>query len=387
MNRMRKNLAVLCAVMLIPLAVACVRADTPPATPTPKATAGAAAGASADKRWEQTVGAARQEGRVVVYGEIVASVRDAIAKGIGDKYGIEAEFVTGKGAEVAQKFLAERTANLNLADAFVLGGGTLILILKPKGVLSPIPPIVYQPEAVDPRAWSDGSIPYLDKDKLVLPLGARYSSFVLRNTDMVKDGEIKSYDDLLDRKWKGKMTMIDPTVTGTGSSWTTFILTRVKGPEKGKQYLKQMAEQDLNVIKDTRLHVEWVGRGKYPIGLGPHFATVTELQEAGVPIAWVPVQEGGLMAPGAGVYAIPDKPAHPNASALLTNWLLTAEGQLIFSRAFGNPAIRLDVSKEGFDPLTIPRPGEKVYWNDEDFVLDQPKAIETGKDIFGPLMR
>jgi hypothetical protein len=47
----------------------------------------------------------------------------------------------------------------------------------------------------------------------------------------------------------------------------------------------------------------------------------------------------------------------------------------------------LDVSKEGFDPLIIPRPGDKVYWNDEDFVKDQAKALALGKDIFAPLLK
>ncbi len=93
------------------------------------------------------------------------------------------------------------------------------------------------------------------------------------------------------------------------------------------------------------------------------------------------------MGPGAGILALPDQQPHPSATKVLVNWLLSAEGQTIFSQGFGSPAARFGVPTTGISPTALPVPGEKLYWTDEDIVLSGPKIQQLSREIFSALMK
>lgn len=338
------------------------------------------------EKWQETVTAAKKEGNIVVYtSSLGPDVRLALVTKIRDLFGINVDVVAVPSDQLTQKILTERQRRLYFADAAILG--TQILSHINSGMLVPLQDALLIPEASDPKAWPNGKLPYIDKNGFTLALTNAYWSYILVNTAMVKAGELKSYADLIQPKWKGKIVLSDPSVGGTGVNWTTFMM-RIMGPEKGEKYLRQLTTQDLMLTRDTRLVGEWVARGKYPVGIGPSMGTVTPLLKAGAPIAWVRMSEGGLAHPGTSVFVLMDKAPHPHAAKVFFNWLLTAEGQTIFSQAFGQPATRLGVSTEGLDPFTVPKPDEKVFRVDERFIIDvETKGRELGKEIFGHLSK
>ncbi len=382
--------AIMATGLIVMLGAGCVQsAQAPSATPAPVATkAGATAVPDWQRRWDDTVAAAKKEGRVRIYAEAGPELVAAITNGFKDKFGIQVEFVVGKAPNLAEKFLSERVAKLDLADAFFFGGGTLLSTIKPKNVLMDPKPLIFLPEALDAKAWPSGAVPFLDKDKMLVPLTGAYRTFVIINTDLVKKGDVISYRDLADPKWKGKMVMFDPTISGSSSTWVAFILAKIYGMDEGQKYLKQVAAQELAMLKDPLLQVDWVARGKYAMGIGADVQSGSQFFKAGAPIAWANFSEGGLVHPSASVVALPDKPENPNAATLLINWLLTKDGQTAFSQGYGNPAARLGVTTQGLDPFVIPPVGGKLYWNDEDLVrLQTTTAIEVSKTIFGALMK
>ncbi len=339
-------------------------------------------------KWDKTLADARREGKVVVYGEAGPSLRTEVSKAFKDKFGIELEFVTGVSLEIAQKYMTERTANLYLADVILMGNTTLLLQVKPKGFLGPISPQFILPEVLDSKAWNGGKIPLLDRDGTVLPLTQGYYSYVFINTDMVKDNEIKSLFDLTDPKWKSKITMYNPTISGSTINWVNFVLTKFMDNEKGQQYLKDLAKNEPFLTNDKRLHIEWVARGKYAVGIGPNMQSLSEFVSSGAPIKSIRVKEGGGISPSSSCIALPDKMPHPATATILVNWLLSAEGQTVFSNAFGQPGIRLGTPVAGIiDPFTVVIPGETAYWADEEFTLQQEQAMVIAKQIFGPLLK
>ena len=101
------------------------------------------------------------------------------------------------------------------------------------------------------------------------------------------------------------------------------------------------------------------------------------------------MREGGLVHPAGSVFGLINKAPHPNATKVLLNWLLTSEGQHLFSQAFGQPAIRFGVSSEGIDPFTVYRHGEKALWVDAKYMEEEltNKGQETSKAIFGHLVK
>ncbi len=376
---------------IIILAGLLLAACVPPPAATPPPAAGTKATPASNlpaDRWQKVLAEARQEGKVTIYGELGPTMRTKMPQAFKARYGIEIETVTGAGAEVAQKYLSEVNAGLHLADVLYNGGGTFTRAIKPRGVLAPIEPLFILPDARDPKLWPEGGIPYLDKERMVILSTMGRMPMTLVNTEMVREGEITSYKDIANPKWKSKIVIFDPTMSGGGSTWVAFMLNKIYGPDEGRRYLQQIAALDPVIIRDKRLPVESTAKGKYAIHIGPNLQSVSEFKRAGAPIAEIREKEGALVHPSSSCFGVVARPAHPSAATVLVNWLLSAEAGAILSESFGYPASRRDVPVAGLDPLGVPQPNEKLFLSDEDFVKFQVgPAIEAAKEIFGLLMK
>lgn len=242
------------------------------------------------------------------------------------------------------------------------------------------------PELTDPelikKIWFNGTLRWLDKDHTNLGFLAAAPPPVVINTDLVKYDEVKSWNNFLEPKWKGKIVLHDPTRSGFGGK-----LVPVLGEIMGWDYVNKLAKQ-VDINQDTRLIVEWTARGKYAITLAPQTAVVVEFQRASAPLkAFIPV-EGIHVTSSSGSMSLLKNAPHPNATKIFINWLLTKEGQTIYSQAFGQSSARLDVSTEGIIPETIPQQGVNYIVGDsEEFILQQPQQFEKVKEIFTPNLK
>ncbi len=337
--------------------------------------------------WNETVAAAKKEGKVMVYGELGPAARTGLAKAFKNRYGIELETVTGTDLDIVTRYIQETKNGAYLADVIFGGSPTLLNTLKSNVSLTPINPSLILPDVKNPKVWPDGRIPFMDKDQLIIESTLGRLMYAIINTDMVKQGEISSFQDYLNPKWKGKIAMFDPTVGGSTSAWFSLLLTRIYGPVEGEKYLRQLALQEPIIIRDKRLPVEWVAKGKYPIHIGPNMQASVEFKKVGAPIAGSLEKEGYVMHPSSSNFALAPKVPHPNAATVLVNWLLTAEAGAILSQAWGAPASRLDVPTAGLDPMRLGPPGIRMYISDEEQVLQDPKTQEVCKRIFAGLMK
>jgi iron(III) transport system substrate-binding protein len=245
--------------------------------------------------------------------------------------------------------------------------------------------VLILPDVKDPKVWRK-NLYFIDKDRMVKPLRCSYTRFVLRNTNLVKEDEIKSYQDLLDPKWKGKMVMYDPTGPGSGSAFVA-TLYGLWGEEKTVEYLEQFVKQEPLLTKDYRLPVEWVARGKYPLGIGMRAEVLPDFLKLGAPVSVQQVEEGSLLAPGAGIVAIVNKRPHPNATAVFINWLLSREGLTAFSKGDGYGSARVDVPTDWVNPVFLEIPGEKVVVEDEADYKKHRSYMKRSKKIFAPLLK
>lgn len=360
------------------------KATTPPAPPK----AGAApAKAAWEEKWNNTLAAAKKEGTVVIYGFVGPELRDELTTAFKKEFGIELEFVVGKGAEVSTRFMAEWNSGINAADIMLFGASTFLTNLDPGLVLDQIEPLLIRPEVVDPRAWRDGKLPFVDSGRKVIPLTTSVLQYLLVNTDQVKPGQIKAYRDLLQPQWKGKIVMFDPTISGTANGWVTLILTKAYGTGEGEKFLRQFVTQEPLITKDSRLQIEWLARGRYPVTIAVDTQAAYSMHKAGGPITRLSAEEGGILSGGGAHLGIPLKRAHPNGTAVLVNWLLGPTGQQIYSKGFGAPATRLGVASEGVSQLALPLPGEKLFQDDEKHIMAYGNAREVAKVIFGPLIK
>ncbi len=345
------------------------------------------AGQDWQAKWNDMQTAARKEGKLTIYGELGPEAKAGLSKPLKEKFGIELDSVVGSGAQVAAKYVQETRVGVYLADILFTGSPTFLNTVKPNVTLAPLAPVLVLPEIQDPKVWPEGGIPYLDKDRLIVQSTLGVNPFAIINTDMVKPGELTSYEDYLNPKWKGKIVLFDPTIAGSTAAFFTLILQRIYGPEEGRKYLTKLAEQEPVIVRDKRLPVEWVAKGKYAIHMSPNMQSTMEFVDAGAPIQTTREKEGLYINASSSCFALVEKPAHPDAARVVVNWLLTAEAGAILSKAWAAPAARRDVPTTGLNPMFIPLPGEKLQLTTEDLVLYTPKAQQIAGEIFAKYLK
>lgn len=201
--------------------------------------------------------------------------------------------------------------------------------------------------------------------------------------------DIKSYYDLLDPRLKGKITMNDPTTTGQGfNTFSTLIFHKALDLD----YFRQLVRQEPLVLRDQRLQVDWLAKGKYPVALWARDPHVVEYMKEGAPIYYAPhPKEGGQLASGGSAISLINRAAHPNAARVFINWLLSKEGQKHMQDFNMTQSAREDVTIEALDPIQVRRPGEKFLLsanNVEEWLLhDQDRYLDMAKELFAPLIK
>lgn len=372
------------AIMLVGSLLAGCQQSVPSAAeatggPAAKATAGASKPAW-EQQWDNTVAEARKEGKLVFLGAGGAQLRDVgMDKTLNQQFGLTLELVGGRASEITTKIVAEQRAGIYSGDIFLLSAITFINLLKPNGLTESLDHVIFLPEALNPKAWYKGELPWIDKDHHQLGLLAVPVATVLINTDMVKPAEIKSFRDLLNPRWKGKIVLVDPTQLGAGAEWFSAMAEGIMD----LNYMRELAKQEPVVTRDDRLAVEWVARGKYPITIGPATRIVEEFKVAGAPIkAFSPV-EGTYVGTSSAALTVLKNPVHPNAAKLFANWIMTREGITWVSKAYGGQSARVDAPTDFLDPDQLRQPGMKYLdSSNEEYSMRQAQYLKLSAEVF-----
>ena len=312
------------------------------------------------QEWQKVLTAAEKEGQVTVYAPPGKQYQDTIGM-FQEKYPrINLNYVPGSGTNNAQKLLSERRADKYLADAFIGGSGTLPLVLLKSGVLDSIPAVLVLPENRDPGLWFSKKHTYADasNQRIFMFQGNVSTDIGAYNTKLVDGSEIKSFWDVLNPKWKGKMVAFDPKERGH--------IQRMRGiyysPALGGEFIRRLfSEMDVTVARDQRQLLDWVASGKAYIYLFATGSDVDDAQKKGLPVGvLIGKPEEGYMSGGFGHLGLINKAPHPNAAAVFVNWLLSKEGQLQWQKKSDNNSLRVDIPKEMLsDQKSVPKEGGK----------------------------
>ena len=316
--------------------------------------AGVASGQSAEtnltseQEWERTVKAAEQEGQVVVY----KIAHDAEWLTFQKRFPkIKVNLIQGSAGQIQQRLLAERRAGKYLADVVRLGGGTSTSLYKAKA-LDPIAPALILPEVKDASKWLDGKHHYNDVDNQYVFVYAAFPLHLLGyNQKFVDAKSLTSYWDLLELKWKGKITLKDPKEPG-GQSPLLFLYYN---PQLGPEYLKKFfSVAGPTLVRDDRQQTDWLASGKFPLTLTSKATEVEEAKNQGLPVdvldAHAFKKDGVGLEAGGTMLALVNKAPHPSAARVLVNWFLSRDGQSAIQKTGvnepGQNSLREDISKE-----------------------------------------
>jgi len=305
--------------------------------------------------WENTVQAAKMEGKLVVYGDNEITDPEILAAFNKEYPDIKVITVTGKEVRPRQRVVAERKAGKYLADLYAGGPNT------PRGFylakfLDPIAPALLLPEVTDTSRWYGGKHLYADPENKYLFMfeGTPAGTSLSYNTKLVRPNEIKSYWDLLAPKWKGKILTWDPR-----ASIPTQTLVLYYHPQVGPEYVRRFyGEINVTLFRDRRQGTDWLGRGKFPVcyfcrgldrakkqGLQVDVVSPDSLKET-----------GGIGGGASSVLVLFNKAPHPNAARVFINWYLSRRGQMVWQRVMNakiiepSDSMRIDIPKDDVLP-------------------------------------
>jgi iron(III) transport system substrate-binding protein len=281
--------------------------------------------------------AAKKEGSVTWYTTLIV---DQLARPIADafqkKYGITVNYIRSGSPEIYLRLFNEGKAGRVQGDLF--DGTAGAAELRKEGLL-----LQWVPDTI--RSWPAQDH---DPDGYWTPMSL-YIFEPGTNTTMVsKADEPKTYEDLLDPKWKDKLAWnLEPSATGA-AGFIGAVLAAM-GDDKGMAYLRQLTKQNIAGVQGGARHLfDMVIAGEYPMALQMlnHHAFFSA--NAGAPAGWVPLQP-----PMAAflVLNLTKGGPHPNAAKLLADFIVSHEGQEIFRNVGYNP---VDPAVEPRDPSLRP---------------------------------
>jgi iron(III) transport system substrate-binding protein len=320
-----------------------------------------------DQQRAQLVAAAQREGKVVILAPPDTQVRQALPAAFKARYGITVDYLGGRSSESAGKMRAEREAGIYTVDVALAGIQTMSTIFYREKMLVPLRPLLIDPDVVDPTKWKPGKLWFMDPDEqYVLRLFNTTGANFYVNSKFAKPSDFHLASDLLDSKWKGKISVHDPTVPGTGSNQAARFYIQF-----GEDYVKRLyIDQQPGVARDRRQITDWLARGRYPISIDAERDEVERLKKDGLPVDAVYNLSDmpSTLSAGIGELAVIDHAPHPNAAQLFANWIASKEGLETFARARTESPVRSDIDERSFLPAEIiPRPGVNYFdtfeWN------------------------
>jgi iron(III) transport system substrate-binding protein len=286
----------------------------------------------------ELIEAARKEGKVVWYTSIDLPVAERIGKAFETKYPGIAMRIERSGAErVFQRIGQEYASNIHAVDLVNSSDAAHLIVWKRDGLLAP-----YLPEEVAQHYPAD----HKDADGTYATCRATLS-VVGYNTKLVTPDEApKSFADLLDPKWAGKIVKAHPGYSGTILT-ATFQIAR----DIGWQFFEKLAQQRVMQVQSATDPPRRVGAGERAVMADGSEYVMFRLKETGGPVEIVYPTEGTPLVIGPN--GVMKNAPNPNAARLAQSFMFSLECQQLMVDVGGLRSVHALVKeKSGRKPLS-----------------------------------
>jgi len=319
------------------------------------ARAGRAAAVSASTVTPQLIEAAKKEGKAVWYTAVDLPVAERIAKAFEAKYpGIAVRVERSGGERIFQRIGQEYASNIHAVDVVNSSDAAHFIVWKREGILTP-----YVPEDVASHYPAE----QIDPDGLFASWRV-WLCVIGYNTKLVKAEEApKSFADLLDPKWSGKIVKAHPGYSGTIMTATYQIARDIGWP-----YFEKLSRQKVMQVQSSADPPKKLALGERAVMADGNEYNLIQLKEKGEPVEIVYPSEGTplIIGPSGLMKAAPN----PNAARLLQSFMFSGECQQLMVDWGGLRSFHTQVKdKEGRRPL-----------KDIKLMQDDPAAVEKEAD-------
>jgi iron(III) transport system substrate-binding protein len=269
--------------------------------------------ARAEDEWNRIVEAARKEGHVVLYSAFVGtSAHQDLKKDFQAKYGITVDILEARASEVRERIRIEQAAGRFTADVSENGRTTTTLQIEQDHVFDPFGPL----------PGLSHLKPEFQADEIRLPVFAIIYGILANSKLVTAQDEPKSWLDLADPRWKGKILADDFRALGGGG-----VLFYTFEEHFGRDFHEKLAAQDIKFSREIPANERRIARGELPLYLPVSLTSIPELK--GLPVKFLAPKEG-LPYIGYDLALLKNAP-HPNAARLLMEYYLEQEMQQRFA--------------------------------------------------------
>jgi iron(III) transport system substrate-binding protein len=307
---------------------------------------GAIANYSGPDRSARILAGAKKEAAVNVYTSETVDDLAALTAAFQSKYGVRVNVWRGSAENILQRAVVEARGGRFDVDAIETGATTMESLQREQLLQQVSSPAFadLKPEAIRPHhEW----------------VGTRYNVFVAAyNTDVVKKADLpKSYDDLTQPKWKGKLG-----IEAESSDWFGALVTAL-GEENGLAlFRKIVATNGISARKGHTLLANLVISGEVPLAISTYLYKVAQLKSRVAPLDWVAIPPVVARFEGVGLAR---RAPHPYAAMAFLDFMLT-DAQAILAKRHFEPA----------SAKVSPSPDDTLPAGTQPLFLDPAKALD-----------
>jgi iron(III) transport system substrate-binding protein len=260
-------------------------------------------------RMEKIAAAAKKEGELTLYTTIAEKDLPAIVKPFEQKYGIKVNVWRAGTDKVLQRTVTEAKARRYTVDAVHFGSPEMEALSREK-----ILQAVSSPVHKDLLA---GSLP-AHKEWAATILSVWVQAY---NTAAVKKQDLpKTYKDLLDPKWKGKLG-----IESKNDDWFATVVDLMGGEQQGLAFFNELvAKNGISPRHGHTLLTNMVVSGEVPMALTVYNYMPEQAKKKGAPIDWFALEPAVARSNAVGVAR---NAPHPNAALLFYEYMLGPDGQ------------------------------------------------------------
>ncbi|MEQ1614133.1 MAG: extracellular solute-binding protein [Hyphomicrobiaceae bacterium] len=323
----------------------------------PFATRVVAAAPPAEAITPALIEAAKKEGVVNWYTAMDLPAAEAMAKAFEAKFaGISVKVERSGSERVFQRIAQEYGSRITQVDIASSADAAHLIAWKREGWLQP-----YMPEDVV-KHFKPGTF---DADGCFATHRV-HLSVIAYNTTLVKPEDVpKSFADLLDPKWSGRMVKANPNYSGTILT-ATFQMAR----DLGWGYFEKLAKQKIMQVQSSTDPPKKIALGERALMADGNHYNVLQQKDKGAPLEVVfPLEGSPYVSNPSGVFK---SAPHPNAARLLHNWMFSGEGQQMIIDYTGMYSMHAGVK---------PKPGRKPLADIKTMKEDPEAVLAQADDI------
>jgi iron(III) transport system substrate-binding protein len=310
-----RNVWPVCRLAPSALVLACLSAPLATAPALAQATLAELATYTGADRTQKLIDGAKKEGVVNIYSSVTVDDMKVLTSAFEKKYGVKIQAWRSSSEDILQRAVVEARGGRFEVDAIETSAAEMEGLHREKLLLPVKSPHLADltPTALLPHGEWVG-------DRLNI-IAAGY------NTGLIKKSDVpKTYHDLLDPKWKGKLG-----IEADDAIWFGALITEM-GEEKGLKFFRELVRTNgLSVRKGHTLLANLVVSGEVPFSLTVYHYKAEQLKNSGAPIDWYVLPPGIARFLGTGVLR---RAPHPHAAVLFMDFMLYDAQKILVDRDF-----------------------------------------------------